>query len=210
MPTTNSKNNESALALLRDLVPHRRMTQREALQVAELQAARLRRHLGIDEARFPIEALDLPRIRVRYDAELPTSGMTFWNGSTWIIVLNAAESRTRQRFSLIHEFKHIVDHTTKQHLYGSHTGKDDPAAERAADYFAACVLMPKLYVKRHYGRGPRTLTSMARTFDVSPAAMKYRLDQLGLIDQPQRCNWSGTTSLSGTVFYRRAALEVAA
>ncbi len=191
MPTSNINiNHRGTLALLRGLVPHRTVNKREALQVAELQAARLRQHLGIDEARFPTEALDLPRIRVEYDADLPSSGMTFWNGSTWVIVLNATEAPTRQRFSLVHEFKHIVDHTTQHRLYGAGARRNDPAAERAADYFAACVLMPKLYVKRHWGQGPRTLTSMAKTFGVSPAAMKYRLDQLGLIDEPERCRWS--------------------
>lgn len=191
MPTSNINiNHRGTLALLRGLVPHRRVNQQEALQVAELQAARLRQHLGIDDARFPTEALDLPRIHVEYDADLPSSGMTFWNGSTWVIVLNSTEAPTRQRFSLVHEFKHIVDHTTKHRLYGPDARRHDPAAERAADYFAACVLMPKLYVKRHWGQGPRTLTSMAKTFGVSPAAMKYRLDQLGLLGEAQRCRWS--------------------
>ena len=150
MPTSNINiNHRGTLAVLRGLVPHRMVNRREALQVAELQAARLRQHLGVDEARFPSEALDLPRIRVEYDADLPSSGMTFWNGSTWVIVLNATGAPTRQRFSLVHELKHIVDHTTQHRLYGPDTPRNDPPAERAADYFAACVLMPKLYVKRH-------------------------------------------------------------
>ncbi|MEZ5229207.1 MAG: ImmA/IrrE family metallo-endopeptidase [Acidimicrobiales bacterium] len=191
MPTPSINiNHRGTLTLLRGLVPHRTVSQREALQVAELQASRLRQHLGIDEARFPTEALDLPRIRIEYDADLPSSGMAFWNGSTWVIVLNATEAPTRQRFSLVHEFKHIVDHTTQDRLYGADARRNDPAAEQAADYFAACVLMPKLYVKRHWGQGPRTPTSMAKMFGVSPAAMKYRLDQLGVLDEPERCRCS--------------------
>ncbi len=50
--------------------------------------------------------------------------------------------------------------------------------------------MPKLYVKRRWGQGPRTLTAIAKTFGVTPDAMKYRLDQLGLLDEAQRCRWS--------------------
>ena len=119
--------------------------------------------------------------------------MAFWSGSSWVIVLNPTEARTRQRFTLLHEFKHIVDHATKDRLYGSETGRCRPVAERTADYFAACVLMPKMYVKRHWGRGPRSITSMARLFDVSPAAMRYRLDQLGLIEKPKRCRWDRST-----------------
>ena len=207
MPTTStSTNNQGTLALLRGLVPNRAVTERETLQIAELQAARLRRYLDIDGPAFPSEALDLPRIRVDFDADLPSSGMAFWSGSSWVIVLNPTESRTRQRFTLLHEFKHIVDHTTKDRLYGVDSRQDAPAAERAADYFAACVLMPKMYVKRHWGRGPRSVTSIAQLFKVSPAAMRYRLDQLGLVDKPKRCRWDRST-------YRRRApkkLEFAA
>lgn len=207
MPTSQNENHSrGTLTLLRDLVPRRRLTAREALQVADIQAGRLRRSLGVDGPVFPTEALDLPRLQIHYDADLPSSGMTFWNGSSWIIVLNANEAPTRRRFSLLHEFKHIVDHTTKHHLYGRHARRHDPAAERAADYFAACVLMPKLYVKRHWGQGPRNLLALARTFEVSPAAMRYRLDQLGLTTDPRRCAWSPNT-------YRRVlprTLELAA
>lgn len=194
MPTTSTQSkNQGTLAQLRGLVPNRAVTEREALQIAELQAARFRRHLGIEEALFPTEALDLPRIRIEFDADLPSSGMAFWSGSSWVIVLNPTESRTRQRFTLLHEFKHIVDHTTKDRLYGADSLRDAPAAERAADYFAACVLMPKMYVKRHWGCGPRSITSMAKLFNVSPAAMRFRLDQLGLIDNPGRCHWDRST-----------------
>ena len=207
MPTTTtSTKNQGTLALLRGLVPNRAVAEMETLQIAELQAARLRRHLAIDSAIFPSEALDLPRIRIEFDADLPSSGMAFWSGSSWVVVLNPTESRTRQRFTLLHEFKHIVDHTTKDRLYGTDSRRDAPAAERAADYFAACVLMPKMYVKRHWGRGPRSVTSMAGLFDVSPAAMRYRLDQLGLIDKPRRCRWDRST------YHRQAPrkLELAA
>ena len=76
-PSTIKENQQGTLALLRGLVPQRHVTQQATLQVAELQAARLRQHLGLDSAPFPNEALDLPRIRIEYDADLPSSGMAF-------------------------------------------------------------------------------------------------------------------------------------
>lgn len=209
MPTQSIiTTNQGTLALLRDLVPRRRLHNHEVRHVAEMQAFRLRQLLGIDEAAFPSEAIEaLPRVRVEYDADLPSSGMTFWDGRDWVIVLNATESETRQRFSLLHEFKHIIDHTTKEWLYGPEASTRSPAAERAADYFAACVLMPKLYVKRHWGQGPRTVSAMARRFEVSPQAMKYRLSQLQLLDEPsRRCVWSPSTYQR----LRSRTLEVAA
>ncbi|MEZ5341203.1 MAG: ImmA/IrrE family metallo-endopeptidase [Acidimicrobiales bacterium] len=178
----------STLSLLRALQPHRRLTGTEIAQITERQAARLRTSLGIREAQFPVEAItELPRITVRFDPELPSSGMTFWNGHEWVILLDSTESRTRQRFSLVHEYKHIIDHGVAEQVYGTKLGERSAEAERAADYFAACVLMPKMLVKRHFGQGPRTVTELAHLFDVSPAAMKYRLDHLGLIEKTRRC-----------------------
>ena len=130
---------------------------------------------------------ELPRIAVRIDCDLPVSGSAHWDGSRWVITLNGADGRLRRRFSLMHEFKHIIDHTTKGYLYG--TGIAVEAAERserAADYFAACLLMPKQYVKRLWGQGVQRPQQLARHFDVSVQALRYRLDQCGLTDR-RRC-----------------------
>ena len=59
----------------------------------------------------------LPRIRVVYAKDLPVSGTSHWSGSDWIIALNAYEPRARKRFTLMHEFKHIVDHGYTAKLY---------------------------------------------------------------------------------------------
>jgi Zn-dependent peptidase ImmA (M78 family) len=56
-----------------------------------------------------------------------------------------------------------------------------------ADYFAACVLMPKKLVKRRFGEGLRTASQLAAEFGVSPVAMQYRLHQLGLLERYRRC-----------------------
>ena len=103
----------STLALLRGLVPNRRLTFGEAYRIAELQANRLRQHHQIDGPRLPSEIIEqLPHIAVEYDADMPVSGSAIWNGSRWVITLNAGESPQRNRFSLCHELKHIIDHTT--------------------------------------------------------------------------------------------------
>ena len=180
----------SVLALLRAVVPTRRVSYNEALRIAELQANKLREHFALEGAELPSELIsELPRISVGYDHDMPVSGSTHWNGHHWVIVLNAAESATRQRFSLMHEFKHIVDHTTRHRLYGNDT---DPLAieraERVADYFAACLLMPKRWVKRYWGERIQTMSGLADQFGVSTQAMRYRLVQLGIIDTAPRCN----------------------
>lgn len=179
----------SVLALLRGLVPQRRLTHSEALVIAELQANRLLEHFSIATTAVPDEIItELPRIRIERESGFPVSGSAHWNGRYWVISLSADEHRCRQRFSLMHEFKHVVDHTTKDFLY--HDGPARSAyeqAERVADYFAACLLMPKRVVKRLWCEGPQNIQGLADKLRVSPAALRYRLDQLGLTERPVRC-----------------------
>lgn len=183
---------QSVLAKLRALVPNRPLTPSETLRIAELQANHLLRHFQIETASVPEEIVsELPRIRVVRERGLPISGAAHWNGRHWVITVNADEPRSRQRFSVMHEFKHVLDHTTKHMLY-----QDRPLqtaaqqAERVADYFAACLLMPKRVVKRLWGQGNQNIVRLAETLSVSPRAVQFRLDQLGLTDPPARCSWS--------------------
>jgi Zn-dependent peptidase ImmA (M78 family) len=189
-PTSNTTTPQSTLALLRALVPKRELTLGEALRIAELQANRLLEHFAIRTDAVPDEIVtELPRIRVERERSLPVSGAAHWNGHYWIISLDASEHRLRQRFSMMHEFKHILDHTTKDLLYRDRHGSTaHDQAERVADYFAACLLMPKRVVKRLWCQGHQDLVELAGLVRVSPAAVRYRLDQLGLTDRPARCD----------------------
>jgi Zn-dependent peptidase ImmA (M78 family) len=187
--TDNNTNARSVLALLRGLVPQRQLTFNEALRIAELQANHLLEHFSIDTAAVPDEIVsELPRIKIERERSLPVSGSAHWNGRYWVITICADEHRSRQRFSLMHEFKHVLDHTTKDFLYQDRpTSSAYEQAERVADYFAACLLMPKRVVKRLWFEGPQSVERLAEKLRVSPAAARYRLDQLGLTDRPARC-----------------------
>src|SRR4051794_31454442 len=129
--------NRSVLASLRAVIPVRRLDFAEAMQIAELQAARLLELTDSTEAPFDSAAItELPRIRVRHEG-LPTSGMSYWDGHNWIITLNRSEPTTRQRFTLLHEYKHIVDHGATDRQYtGTDRHSSAEQAEQAADYFA--------------------------------------------------------------------------
>lgn len=181
--TTHTTRNTTTLSLLRELMPQRSLELQEAYRIAELQAARLRQ---LHDAHEPLldEAIitEQPRITVTTESDLPSSGMTFWNGTNWMLLLGGDEARTRQRFSLFHEYKHILDHPVRAHTQLSYEDN-----ERVADYFAACALMPKLLVKRHYCAGTQKPEALAYLFGVSRQAMRYRLNQLGLTDPPRRC-----------------------
>ena len=201
------------LRTLRSLVPNRRLSYREALRLAELQANILRARLGITGPKLPDSAITgLPRFNIQRRPGLPVSGLAHWHRGRWLIALNSDEPAARQRFSMAHEAKHAIDHTTKDR-----TCWDDPwqtagvKAERIADYFAGCLLMPKQHVKRLHGQG-QTPREMAETFDVSLRAVQVRLSQLGLLPPRSRCSPRNATKPPGTTYFRGSAspLEVAA
>lgn len=187
MSTTN---NESLLYQLRKLMPERPLSQPEALRIAELQANRLLEACGVRSAGTPSDVLDaFPNVLVSRRRDLPASGYTDWYKPHWHVFLNAHEPEVRQRFSLFHELKHVIDHPFIGSCYPStKTLSADKRAELIADYFAACVLMPKRFVKTAFFQGQQHTEELAALFGVSPLAMSYRLQQLGLLDRTPRCD----------------------
>lgn len=195
MNTNNNAADASVLATLRALLPQRPLTLLEALRVAELQANRLLALRGMaDDAPVPDTIVtELPRIRVDYDTDMPCSGASDWDTRTrcWVITLNALEPETRQRFSLLHEYKHIIDHGSAGLInIGDRTVYGHSPSEYLAEYFAGCVLMPKRLVRRAWAEGIQRVTDLAELFDVSPRAMTVRLAQLNLTDTAsyRRCD----------------------
>ncbi|MGN6188222.1 MAG: ImmA/IrrE family metallo-endopeptidase [Conexibacter sp.] len=135
------------------------------------------------EPPVPEQAIEyLPRVRVRYRLARELSGSVAWQDGAWQIVVNADDAWVRQRFSLAHELKHALDAPLADTLYGPRFDGDAARiAEQAADYFAACFLMPRAMLKRtFYDQGIRHERALARVFDVSVAAMRVRLDALKL------------------------------
>ncbi len=181
--------NKSVLSMLRALVPEREATFIEALRIAEQQAQRFLRQLGVQAGPVSEELLlELPRITVEYVARMPASGCSFWDArrATWVIQVNSSEPATRQRFTMFHEYKHVVDHGRIDQLYGE-SADAGLHAEQAADYFAGCVLMSRPFLKRAWCQGVQTAERLAARFDVSSVAVRVRLAQIGLGDEPGRC-----------------------
>ncbi|MEI2826875.1 MAG: ImmA/IrrE family metallo-endopeptidase [Dermatophilaceae bacterium] len=144
--------------------------------IAERQASALIDCLDARQGITEVQIGRLPRVRIERD-RLPTSGLSYWNGIDWVIVLNEDESPERQRFSLLHEYKHIIDHGRQHILY-----RTESEAERIADYFAGCALMPKRELKHVFCTLTQDLGQIAAYFNVSLAAVRVRLEQTGLVD----------------------------
>jgi len=179
----------SVLATLRSLAPQRPLRWHELERIAELQANRLLELARISAPAVQIEVISgLPRIEVRQVVDLPVGGSADWVGGRWIVSVAGGDSPARQRYSIAHEFKHIVDHPVRQVIFAGATDSASEAqAERIAEYFAACLLMPKRLVVRLWGQGVQRLSELSERFEVSPRAMQIRLWQLGLVDPAPRC-----------------------
>lgn len=190
---TDNPNQEqpSMLALLRSLMPARKLYFNEALRLAELQANRLLERSNITSTPVPNEIVgSLPRITVEYEPDMPCSGASNWDSRrrTWVITLNALEPDTRHRFSLMHEYKHIVDHGSAGLVeLGGWRYFGYRPVEYLAEYFAGCVLIPKRLVKQAWGAGLQREDELADYFDVSPQAIAVRLSQIGLTESRPRC-----------------------
>jgi transcriptional regulator with XRE-family HTH domain len=104
-----------------------------------------------------------------------------------VIWVNKGQAKTRQRFTLAHELAHhLLRHVDAFHLdlggdlspgaTGEHPGYSW-RAERAANEFAANLLMPASMVRRA-STETTDVTALASQFRVSPAAMGFRLTAL--------------------------------
>jgi Zn-dependent peptidase ImmA (M78 family) len=174
---------------LRDLVPIRGLTFAESFRIAELQATKLRELAEIIEPPLPETAISrLPRVQVERMTPAPMSGATQWSHGRWLIILNGSEPLVRQRFSLAHEFKHILDNPFIDVLYPRIRGMSSAErAEQVCDYFAGCLLMPRAWLKKAWCSGTQDVRPLARQFNVSNQAMQVRLLQIGLLDPAPRC-----------------------
>lgn len=204
------------LTKLRDIVPLRPLRHSEALQIAEIQAQRLLALSRIAEPPVPERVIaQIPKIEITRLSPFPTSGASHWAAGRWLVGINGSEPMARQRFSLAHEFKHIVDHRFVHLIYSEFPERERAGmVEQICDYFAGCVLMPRPWVKRIYDSGVQYAPDLAHVFGVSRAAMAVRLRQLGMPASKPRClprtDWTQWNKevLSHHPWYQREACYV--
>ena len=116
--SNNASRSRSIIKALRSLVPNVQHSPLEALQLAEAQARLFLKLTGVIEPPVPSDpVLTLRSFKVVIQPGMPSSGSSHWTGSHWLVSLNADEHPLRQRFSLFHEFKHVVDHQHQRVLY---------------------------------------------------------------------------------------------
>lgn len=124
------------------------------------------------------------------------SGMLFRDQDRAVIGVNSRHAATRQRFTVAHEIGHLVMHKGQPVFIdrfvrlNMRDGQSTPD-ERQANAFAAELLMPRRMVSEEVTRAllkqrnlapPDLASTLAQRFRVSPAAMQYRLINLGVLD----------------------------
>lgn len=195
---------------LRALTPKRPLSYGESIQVARVQAARIRTWLDSDKP-------DVNLIWLRQQRALPVnfvpsyrlggeSGLTTDQISGRVeMYINEQEPHQRQRFTLLHEFKHALDFhdapTLHARLGSGNARRQAYQIEMICNEFAAHVLMPTPLVKRAWFQ-TQDIDLCASLFNVSSEAMSKRLTVMGLIGAPQ--------STPRTYFRRTSLVPVAA
>ncbi len=109
-----------------------------------------------------------------------------------LIGVNSRRSLKWKRFIIAHEIAHYIlhylDHAVElgeMYARREHT-KGKNADEQDADYFAACLLMPKELFSKKYKEYTNDLTDnekslfLSNDFIVTPAMVLRRIDELGL------------------------------
>jgi Zn-dependent peptidase ImmA (M78 family) len=124
------------------------------------------------------------------------SGMLIRDEDRAIIGVNSTHAPVRQRFTIAHEIGHLVMHKGRPVFIdrlvriNERDGSSDKD-ERQANAFAAALLMPHTFVtaeiERIFGKRSQTMPEqlvdeLAAKFDVSSAAMGYRLVNLNILD----------------------------
>lgn len=130
------------------------------------------------------------------------SGALVRTGRVVAIAVNPGQHVNRQRFTIAHELAHyFLRHSEgEDHLDRKFTvlRRDENSSmatnenEIQANYFAACLLMPESFLRRDVAQltrfngetvlGEREVFSLSKKYQVSRAAMSYRLVNLGLLD----------------------------
>jgi Zn-dependent peptidase ImmA (M78 family) len=203
---------QSIIRQLRSLMPTRPLEEHEARGVAERQAIKLLELLGQHEPSVNVGLIaELPRVEVKVKPKLHKSGISGiaqWSRGRWLIVVNRDDSPTRRRFTLGHEFKHVLDHPFVSVIYselGENDADRDRATEQICDYFAGCLLMPRNWIKRAWANGVQDQAALAAMFDVSEAAMAVRLRQIGLTEPSARhARFKNRLSLPIASYFRKA------
>ncbi len=169
----------------------------------EAQVLSLLEEQNISRPPIPIEKIardkGLPIVETSLSADI--SGALILTPGANGIAVNVSHSPNRRRFTIAHELAHFLlehkgveDHVDWQFTVIRRDGTSSEASDNQeieANFFAANLLMPKEFIRfdmeeaLSYKGEPNAsdafVESLAEKYQVSQAAMRYRLINLGFI-----------------------------
>jgi Zn-dependent peptidase ImmA (M78 family)/DNA-binding XRE family transcriptional regulator len=147
----------------------------------------------VEEAGLRVVGADLP------ENDLEGAVLFVPEYESAVALINRAKPSLRQRFTLAHEYGHLLLHRDRAEIWERDIFSVNPAEERQANAFAAAFLMPKPLIERMYNEYGFSRTHkelpmygwlvMMRRLQVSPHALAWRLYNLGYIDESER-DWA--------------------
>lgn len=177
------------LQRLRALTPTWPVSHAEARWIAEQQAALLIAATGLTKPPVPLSVItDIDGINIFLLTEMPVKGVlgaSRSSGRGGDILIDCTLPLREQRLTLLHELKHIIDgeRGTKHYKPGSKSGR-----EALCTHFATNVLMPAAWIERDWQAGRRSVSALAKRYQVSTERMEHRLEALGLVKRRERQN----------------------
>lgn len=162
-------------------------------RIREIEAAAqhvLMDTFGTEDVELPVDLdaiLKRQRMTMRVGAFATPGVMGAYDRDKREIYLHKAASIERKVFTVAHEVGHHYLHTDKKkdvmwRQSFSNLGHEEKTTEQEANRFAAALLMPEHLVREAWdGMMKKDIPSMARAFGVSNTAMRFRLNNLGLL-----------------------------
>jgi Zn-dependent peptidase ImmA (M78 family) len=167
------------------------------LSSAEIEQRAQEVRVKHDQDRIPVKLLPIARgegIEVMEGTfgRATTVGMIEKKGDHVTIYVRRGVRPLRTRFTIAHELGHyflhlhdkakLVDHEVNLYRLQSAPASEETGKRRReiqANLFAAALLMPERQVRKFW-KETQSIAEMASLFRVSPAAMGYRLADLGI------------------------------
>ncbi|SDB54511.1 Zn-dependent peptidase ImmA, M78 family [Pseudobutyrivibrio sp. YE44] len=125
---------------------------------------------------------------LKYPLSERISGMCSKVDDDFVICINSSTSYGRQRFTLAHEFYHILyEDIEGQVICNMSMGDDKPDSEREADIFASYLLMPydalyQISKRNHDTWNLESVIHVEQFYQVSHMAILFRLEKDGFIN----------------------------
>jgi Zn-dependent peptidase ImmA (M78 family) len=183
---------------LRQLMPEHQLSLAEGRERAEQHAALLLALGGATQPGSDLRPMaTLLGVELTVAPDLAVSGMHEFVRGRWLIAIRGRDHITRRRFTLARELWHVVTDSRDDLFVTADAAQLGHWARECADYFAACLLMPKAWVYQAWARGIRDIRFLAAHFVVSRPAMARRLRDLGLTTKPQPDAHGSTTTTRG-------------